>query len=102
MVCVGSLTHSLMSRFCFRAQRALVVTHVAFALLQTASLVLLNTTRSWSLVALNSACAVAWAGVVCGVREIEALEREAERLRRLRVERERALGEGEMWRKKVR
>lgn len=86
-----------MSRF-----RALVATHVAFALLQTASLVLLHTTRSWSLVVLNSACAVAWAGVVCGVREVEALEREAERLRRLRVERESALGEGEMWRKKVR
>lgn len=93
-----------MSRFFFslRAPRAPVATHVAFALLQTASLVLLNTTRSWSLVALNSACAAAWVGVTWGVREIAALEREAERLRRMRVERERALGEGEMWRKKVR
>lgn len=68
-----------------------IATHVSFALLQTTFLVLLGGSRSWNLVFLSSVCGGLWAGttwVMWEVAEMERLEREADRLRKVRIKRD--------------
>lgn len=68
-----------------------ITTHVSFALLQTTFLLLLGGTRSWHFVSLNLICGGLWAGITWFIREVaemKKVELEADRLRKLRIERD--------------
>lgn len=73
-------------------------THVSFALLQSTFIFLLVGTRSWHFVFLNLICGGLWAGITWFIREVaemKKVELEAERLRKMRIEREKRENEDE-------
>lgn len=76
----------------------IIATHVSFAILQTTFLSILNNQRSWYFLSLNLVCGGLWAGItwfIGAAAEMDRLEQEAERLRKLRIERDQKLNEDE-------